>query len=67
MAALPPRRLISVTASGEMTMSIEFQAPLSSNWMRPPGVEMRPAVSIPGTVCEQSYREMAPPVVSALA
>ena len=41
MAALPPRRLMSVMASGEMTMSIECQAPLSSHWMRTPGVEMR--------------------------
>ena len=30
MAALPPRRLMRVMASGEMTMSIEWKPPRSS-------------------------------------
>ena len=42
MAALPPRRLMRVMASREMTMSIECQAPRSTHWMRKPGEEMRP-------------------------
>ena len=60
MAALPPRRLMSVAASGEMTMSIEFQAPLSSTWMRSQGVEMRSAANIPGGMRTKVQKDRGP-------
>jgi hypothetical protein len=41
MAALPPRRLMSVIASGEMRISIECQTPLSIHWMPNRDVEMQ--------------------------
>ena len=56
MAALPPRRLMNVMASGEMTMSIEWQAPRSGHWMRTPGIEMRPPAGGCRMSVEADYR-----------